>query len=178
MRKIILLCVAVFLFISALSWAQNPINIKGWNKTSWGMNEDNLIELFPGQITRIAKQEIDHGKIYCNLKLTNYKIGDTEFDVLFGMSAIDNKLKHVRLVCNSALPLHFSQFEQLLIDKYGQPQSKEALQGIANSYDKIDSWSLPSTKIELTFSYAVGSMGILNIIYSDQILRKEKLDKL
>jgi hypothetical protein len=142
------------------------------------MTEDNLMELFSGQITRIAKQEIDHGKIYYNLKLTNYKIGDSEFDVFFGMSAVDNKLRQVRLTCNSALPSHFSQFEQLLIDKYGQPQSKETLQGIANSYDKIDSWSLPSTKIELTFSYAVGYMGVLNIIYSDQIIRKEKMDKL
>ena len=114
MRKIILLCVAVFLFISALSWAQNPIDIKGWNKTSWGMTEDNLMELFPGQITRIAKQEIDHGKIYCNLKLTNYKIGDTEFDVLFGMSAIDNKLKHVRLVCMDNLSRIFDQLSWML----------------------------------------------------------------
>jgi hypothetical protein len=86
--------------------------------------------------------------------------------------------RHVRLACVSASPSHFSQFEQLLIDKYGQSQSKEILQDIANSYAKIDSWSLPSTKIELTRSSAVGAPGILSIIYSDHILKKEKLDKL
>jgi len=93
-------------------------------------------------------------------------------------SQVEKEIKEFMDVNKNKIPIGINKTEELLIDKYGQPQSKEALQGIANSYDKIDSWSLPSTKIELRFSYAVGSMGILNIIYSDQILRKEKLDKL
>jgi len=142
------------------------------------MTADNLRQLFGGQLTNIERQELDDGKIYRNQSLKNYNINGVNFDVSFEMGTVDDKLKRVRLICNPALPSHFSQFEQLLIDKYGQSQSKDESQGIGRSYDKTASWLLPSTKIELKYSYARGFISILNILYSDKVSLKESSDKL
>ena len=176
MKKILLWCIVISL-ISVTSWAQPPIDIKGWNNTSWGMTEENIRQSFKGQITDVKKQEIDEGKFYRNLKLKEYNIDGVNFDVLFEMGSTDNKLRRVRLVCSPSLPSYFSQFEQLLTEKYGQPKSKDESQS-HGSFDKTASWSLPSTQIQLIFSQIRGLGSILNIVYSDQSLKKESSGKL
>lgn len=172
MKKMILFCI-VMLFMASSSWAQDPIDIKGWNNTLWGMTEDNIRQLFEGQITVIKKQEIDDGKLYRNLSLNKYNIAGVDFDVLFEMGTADNRLRSVRLVCIPALNSYFGRFEQLLTGKYGPPKSKDGSQS-----GKTASWFLPSTKIELIFSHMYGFGNILNILYSDQSILKKDFDKL
>lgn len=163
----------MMLFVTVSSWAQDPIDIKGWNNTSWGMTEENIIQLFGGKITKFAKQEVDDGKFYRKISLDNFNIDGVNFNAVFEMGSVDNRLRRVRLICDPAISLHFSKFEQLLTSKYGQPKSKDETRT-----DKSASWMLPSTKIDLDYSHLSIGGYIMNIIYTDQSTVKESSDKL
>jgi len=175
-KKIMLLCIAISL-ISISSWSQNPIDIKGWSNTTWGMTEENLLQIFDGKIID-TKDKSSHDGIYSNLKLTMFNIEDVYFDVYFEMGEKDNRLRSVRLACDFAAPTYYSQFEQLLTDKYGQPSTKDKSQ---NEWEtkKNASWLLPSTKIELKLITNNAGLGSnLNILYRDIKFTIESLDKL
>lgn len=163
MKKLLLLFI-VYFSLSFVCAAQDQNDIKGWNKTKWGMTFDNVIELYPG----IEKKNND-------LKLANYQIDKDDFDVFFKFD--NNILKEVRLICSHAALLQFTRFEQLLTEKYGQPVTKnESPKG--RYIDKNTFWLLPSTKIELAYINIFSYGPVLNIIYSDRTSNKEVNEKL
>lgn len=177
MKKKIAILSMIILMMAISASAKEVTDIKGWNAALWGMTEADLMNSFKGKITDTGDRKSLDGRTYRNLEIEKYDIDGVEFKVLFEMGVSDKKLKRVRLVTNSALASYFSQFEQLLTNKYGQPKSKDNSQD-RMSTDKTAAWLLPSTKIELLYSYTRGLGSILNIIYSDKSFIKDTTDKL
>ncbi len=165
--------------MSVSSWAQNPIDIKGWNTTSWGMTEDDIINMFPEKIVKIdqGKKQHSNSETFTPLKIQKYTVGDADLEIFFEMGVKDKKLQQVRMICRNPLPSQFTDFEKLLIGKYGQP-THSAEPRSPFGYEKTSSWMFPSTKIDLIYKFTRGMGSIINILYTNQEITKVESDKL
>lgn len=140
-------------------YAQNHEDVQGWNKAKWGMTEKDIMNAFPGQIT---KQELEKTPDGCEtLKIDNIKIVDQDFAVHFRMDCDKNILKSILILPQlkgEPTPyqnmLVFRLYDQLkleLIKKYGEPQLSES--DLITKIRTKKTWVLPSTEIILEINY-------------------------
>jgi hypothetical protein len=172
---------ALFLFLNSDLFAEKtpkskPVqpDTKGWYKAQWGMTEDQLLELFKGEIKKTER--VDFKDTYSTLEIDNYDLNNSKFRITFRMDKENNKLKEVVLLCKIATASMFDDFENLFIEKYGSPISSDLKRDQLGS-KRISTWILLNTKIDLSYNTASPPMHpFLSIIYKSS--KKEDLNKL
>lgn len=155
-------------------------DVKGWSKTRWGMTNDEILNLFKGKALRVKKEIRDNDQTYSTIKINNFDINGTDFEVFFYMGIKDGKLQKVLLRHKNAINSMFGSFEQLLTEKFGPPSHKDFSQSQVSRRDfkRTATWIFPSTKIELTFITMYPIATYLAIWYSDRSYKHETLEKL
>ena len=154
-------------------------DVKGWSKTHWGMTNDEILDLFKGQALQVKKEIRHNDQTYSTIRINNFDINGTDFEVLFYMGIKDDKLQKVLLRHKNAIESMFGSFEQLLTEKFGPPSHTDFSRSQVSRRDfKRDAtWIFPSTKIELIFMTMYPVANYLVIWYSDQSYKKETLEK-
>ena len=136
---------ALILFVrSTLAADNDPRNISGWDKTVWGMSEDEVLaaEAPRGAERVVPKNETgDIGTIV----IKNLEITGKQFSATFSFDSKNRKLKYVGLMSatdvGGDIGIIFSRIEKLLTETYGEPTFNKTGEDVL--------WKLPKTTIEL-----------------------------
>jgi len=147
--KISLLLLLVFLCFSAISMSAE----EGYGKTKWGMNEEEIKNLYPSKTFKklgkniisfedeIAKEKV---QIFFSFLESKPIITKNDKEEKGEVSFIGYKLYKVRIIPeNKGLDL-FYKFDELLEKKYGSPTEEKELE-----YKLI--WNKEKTEISLQF---------------------------
>lgn len=144
------------------------------------MTEDDLINMFQGKIVKVDQSKYPSNKETFNpLKIQKYTVADSDLEIYFNIGVKDKKLQSIRMICRDPLPSKFTDFENLLIIKYGQPTHKgDETRSPFGTIEKTTSWMFPSTKIDLIFVNTRGLGTVINIVYTNKEITKAESDKL
>ena len=125
--------------------ADDSRNIGGYDKTIWGMSEDDVLRAESPLAEKLDKPEKAETGDIRSITIKAIKIASTEFRVMFIFDSKNRKLKQVTLESlNDLDPAStFSSIEKLLTEKYGTPTYKKE--------GKDVSWKLPKTIISLRY---------------------------
>ena len=159
-----------------------PKDIDGWNKTRWGMTENEVLEALEGKATTIGEPK-KYKNGYSPIVLKEIQINDHKYTANF---VFDNNNKKLVMVIiefdNTPFEVNFTTLEQMLVGKYGAPSFKNdnvmPPRGGSRLPDKAltRSWNFPSTIIELNYVDLKIFKPTLQIIYKKNI--KETRDNL
>jgi hypothetical protein len=153
MRKLTFcfLQVALILFVSSLLLADEPRNIAGYDKTVWGMSEDEVLNAESPQAERLDKPVKTANGDIGSITIKEIEIASTKFRVLFIFDYESRKLRQVTLesVKDISPARTFSSIEKLLTEKYGPPTYKQ--EDKYKQENKNVSWKLTKTVIELLY---------------------------
>jgi len=146
--NLLLILIVIANFSFQISFAQPP-DVIGWNKSKWGMTEQEIIEAFNGQVQKV---ELTNTKY--NLEIDNFNLVDKQFRVIFVIDENSNLLKSVIIKPNSNLDWSqkytaFTRLEEDLNKKYGEPFNIKT--EIKNGPYAEREWILPSTVITLKY---------------------------
>ena len=145
-RSIVVVLLLCLLAASSVLAADDPKNIAGYGKTTWGMTPDEVLNAETSRAEKLENPE----KFKTGLgivKIQEIQIEVTKFSAIFIFDESGQKLQQVNLT--SAEKKHpelnafsFLSVEKLLTEKYGPPTYKEGT--------RVVSWKLPKTSINLT----------------------------
>lgn len=144
--SLVITCAATHVFfVRPTLAADDPKNIAGYDKTVWGMSEDEVLNAESPLAEKLANPVKTAAGDIRSITIKAIKIASTEFRVLFIFDSKDRKLKQVTLEgLNDLDPgFTFSSIEKLLTEKYGTPTYKKEGNDV--------SWKLPKTIIELLY---------------------------
>jgi len=149
--RVLWLTVAV-LARSTLAAEDDPKNIAGYDKTAWGMTEDEVLKAEAPRAEKLDKPEIlvdTNGRPtgdFRSIVIKEIKVGSEKanFRAIFIFDK-NQKLKQVNLESvNDINPAETMRYvEKLLTEKYGAPTYKQE--------GKNASWKLPKTSIEIRY---------------------------
>lgn len=158
------------LFLSSLTFAQEVQDIKGWSKSTWGMNEGELKIALAKEGIKEVKKELYSKEDYSNLVIEDYEIAGLKFNVIFIMDSTTKKLKQVNLNIreDSCHPTAYDTLQERLIQKYGKPAFDK--KDVSSKVTKIESgWNLKSTIIDITYNdLELANFKVLVITYSER----------
>jgi hypothetical protein len=149
-----------------------PSELEGWDKSKWGMTEDEILEAFKGEVKKLPKPE-DFKFAYANLWIPKFKIDSQEFNVYFQMGKETKKLEQVRIEAKGTYLVGvFGHLEQLLTQKYGPPVYKDTEKTpMLRMVTTKRQWNLPKTVIRLYHDH-IGNEEFISLMY-----RPNKVDK-
>ena len=161
--KRFLLFFSVILMFSILNASEDVL---GWRNTKWGLNEQEILNLFPKEAIKL-KQAINYDDFYAPIAILNYEIAGDQYDVHFLFNRKTDKLEGINILPVEKKPeslrTMFFQLEQLLTEKYGTPSLRQEDKKINQT--KIF-WQYPSTVIKLSlFEIKIIDSSILGIYY-------------
>lgn len=191
MKKALLIILVV---ISASNYSFGlSKDVEGWNKTQWGMTENEVLNVIEGKAIVIAKPYkyqglSDEWDAYSPLVLDEIEIDKDKFTVDFIFDNKNKKLIKVIVSIKDKRPseLQFSSLEKMLTEEYGSPsftkddgKPDKSLGNEAVSEGRIfleRAWKFPSTIIELNYlnARAISSMS-LKIIYKENLKETENV---
>lgn len=139
-----------------------PKDVEGWGKTKWGMTEEQLLNIFEGQVERLPRNEECHGGC-ATLRINDMEIEGSHFKVYLHLNYTTNKLDHVAIEPEGEHmdDAAFDSLIRMLIQKYGAPTSQKDDKNIFGQTKKR-TWIFPSTVIELSWMELSGALTILN----------------
>ena len=91
-RWMIVMLTAIIYGVSTTTYAEDDVH--GWRDAIWGMTNEQLIEAFPGEATKLPKR-ISWQRWYTDYAISNYEISGSTFQVFFQMSQSDQKLSQI-----------------------------------------------------------------------------------
>ena len=151
----------------------------GWNKTHWGMTENEILEVFKDKIVRFDQTEsYRDGKEFASIGMKDLEIINTKFNVSFVMDQDTKKLIRVTLqpADKTVIPIMFKILEMELMEKYGTPFYRDNTSADRKT-ELLAAWYFPSTIIQLGyFAEADLSFRSLSIQYMQN--SKKDYDKL
>lgn len=158
-------------------------DIAGWSKARWGMTDDEILQAFPGEATRLEKtQQYGAGRV-ADVGIEDTEIDTYHFTVDFLLDGNTHKLVEVLLRLKEKNPgiaaNAFDALEKALTEKYGKPayrkeRAKPGLSGLET--ENWASWHFPSTMIDLRFTHMPGVLSMMAVKYESAAL-KENLDE-
>lgn len=161
MKRKIFAIVLVFLFHAGIAVAtDDPKNIAGYGKTTWGMNPDEVVNAETPRAVKLEKPEkFKNGLGIVTIK--EIQIGVTKLVVKFLFDE-SRQLHQVNLVSKEKKnlgvnALSFSSLEKLLTEKYGSPTYKDGT--------RVVSWKLPKTTINLSHLNIPGLISQVTVSY-------------
>lgn len=184
MRHFILITMVNFsLFISNTVLGQ-PNDVFGWNKSRWGMTEEEILETFKSQAERLDKMETYQGgykNYYALIGIDNFDILGDNYKIRFLMDESKTLAKVlIKVEGDDPSETRYRILEQLLVEKYGPPsykyEGKESTELIHSITSITMSWNFPSTIIEIKYVEITGIVRDLTISYYPP--RKEIYDKI
>jgi|GEM_PF-1184907 len=156
-KKIIYLgfILAAFIIAGCTKGEQKTVNdIPGWNKTHWGMTEDEIKKVYKDKIVKLDTIEhYNNDKEYSSIGLKDAEIINTKFNVFFIMDQDTKKLVKVfiRPAQGTGIVIMFKLLEVELMKKYGPPFYRD----MTSDFEQIELvaiWNFPSTKIQLIYN--------------------------
>jgi hypothetical protein len=130
-----------------------PKDVQGWNKTKWGMTDEQIrTELIGNRVEPYTETE-KFKDFRVNLWIKNLEIDDYQYEVLFQMDDLTNQLSRVliRPSENKEIYVKFKSLDQMLMEKYGLPNDKDDhYSWYIQTYKHL--WKFPTTTIELRYS--------------------------
>ncbi len=137
----------------AFSLVSQPLDTKGWNKTVWGMTEDQVLAALPGLAKRQAGPEADRPfrGLITPIIIDTVEIDGTPTRVRFRFDPATRELVQVHLEPTRPQDQTedvYQRLELLLITKYGRPWRSSSAE------TRITLWRLPSSLITLRLSTA------------------------
>lgn len=153
-----------------------PKDLKGWDKTRWGMKADAVRDLYKGRIRDLIKAE-EYANGVARFEIAGYELfghsADVKFVLLKNGSLVSvvfrfretDSTKHVAI---------FRAIEKTFRKKYGKPSVDDK----KNSNNKMDwsmqystHWNFPSTEILLTYFSITSKMNgeavrFLTLVYN------------
>ena len=147
-RWMIVMLTAIIYGVSTTTYAEDDVH--GWRDAIWGMTNEQLIEAFPGEATKLPKR-ISWQRWYTDYAISNYEISGSTFQVFFQMSQSDQKLsqiliQNVRKEGSGCHGILFDSLRELLVRKYYVPTYETR---------KEITWVFPTTTIRLDFFCSV-----------------------
>ena len=156
---------------------QRPADVKGWSTTTWGMTEQQVIEMFKGKAVKVKEPEERKEGFF--LKIKDWEIGRQNYEVSFRFEPRKRTLTAVTLVPfekNHDTLVDIAQdLEQQLVRKYGQASHRKSKPRDENL--TLD-WNFSSTIIELTLISGRPTLDFVTLFLSYTINGKSDLDKL
>jgi hypothetical protein len=136
-------------------------DVLGWQNTRWGMTEKEIIEAVSMENLQISQPQNFEGS-YSTLSITNTKIGDFYFDVLFQMSKEDDCLIRVLIRCEELKPdgypaRQFTAAKKILSERFGQPTRV----GTTDDFQ----WKFPTTTITLSVIFIADLYSLVAISF-------------
>jgi hypothetical protein len=146
MRTVFALQLALILFVYlVLAADEDARNIAGYDKTAWGMSEDEVLAAEAPRAERVEKPEPTETGDVASVVINGIEIAGAQFSATFLFDSQNRKLKHVSVSSandvGGGVGIIFSNIERLLTEKYGQP--------IFNRKGENVVWKLQKTTIEL-----------------------------
>jgi hypothetical protein len=135
-------------------------DIQGWNGTTWGMSQDDVLKVFPQLRTESP------GKMS-----GSYTLDSVPCDLSFRFTS--GKLARINLkYTGTNFRINGHRFFELLKEKYGPPTEKGKLADIGLDSHK---WLMPSTQVSISVFSAEPSdeKNWVNINYSQRSDRKD-----
>jgi hypothetical protein len=132
-------------FVRAILAADDPRNIAGYDRTVWGMSEDEVLNAESPLAEKLDKPVKTAAGDIRSITIKEIKIASTEFRVMFIFDSKNRKLKQVTLegLSDISPARTFSSIEKLLTEKYGAATYRQEGRNV--------SWKLPKTLIQLVF---------------------------
>ena len=181
MKFMTLLLLAGLAFLPAVAQEKAaPVDPDGWSKAKWGMNQSQILNVFP-EAKLYEVPGIERGSKRLVFGMKGFQIDRMKFEVRFYFDS-DERLREVVLspeggetrirgVTTLALPAR----DNLLIalrDKYGKPDAKAPERTGKYSISYEWEWLFPKTAITLHYvDFGEGEGGILSLGYK---LRKDR----
>lgn len=170
----------IILIFESIIWGNSklfgqPKDVEGWSKAQWGMTEEQILEIFKGEVVRLDKVEF-YENWYASIGINNLEIGGDKFYVHFLMNKKKKTLQQVNIIAKEealqGIEVVFEFLEQLLVEKYGKPSFKNE-----EEYKGRVIWNFPTTVIELSY-LVISEINFkkLTIIYHPP--RKDDLKKI
>lgn len=136
---------ALILFVrSTLAADDDPRNIAGYDKTVWGMSEDEVLAAEAPRAERLEKPSRRVNGDIVSIVIRELETEGIQFSAYFIFDSQNRKLIAVGLQSavdiGASVGSTLSRIEKLLTEKYGQPGEKNG----ENVF-----WKLPKTTIEL-----------------------------
>ena len=143
--------------------ATDQSNINGYDKTTWGMTPDQVLNAEAPEAKKVERPE-EFGDLTSAIVIEGVELGTGKFDVHFYFDS-SLRLQEVVVRCLErnnvqADALTFSFLEKLFTEKYGSPTYREG-----GTRPRVF-WELPHTTIRLVhFTAFGGSVSRVNFSY-------------
>lgn len=171
------------LLVTASAAFCQPKDVDGWTRIKWGMTVAEARDAFVGQVSDPRAAAPPDAILIDRLIVTDIQIGRITAEAAVQTERESNQVVAVRLratgasISGTQRTNTFSTLKQLLIAKYGAPQSEDRNPHGSAGTDSRVLWLFPSTSITLRWS-EIGNAenGFVSIRY--EALDRKALDAL